>query len=63
MKNLASNIDFSKFKSSFNVFARKKTFDILKENSIGKDIEVISGVEKEKAEKQLNRFMKSGIPI
>ena len=44
-------------------YGKRKTFDILKENSIGKDIEVISGIEKEAAEDQLKRFFKKGIPI
>jgi tRNA(Arg) A34 adenosine deaminase TadA len=44
-------------------YGKKKTFDILKENDIGKDIEVVSGIEKEKAKEQLKRFFKRGIPI
>ena len=44
-------------------YGSKKTFDILKENGIGKDIEVISGIERELAEEQLKRFSKKGIPI
>lgn len=44
-------------------YGSKKTFDILKENGIGKDIEVVSSIEKEKAEEQLKRFLKKGILI
>lgn len=44
-------------------YGKKKTFDILKENDIGKDIEVVSGIEKGKAEEQLKRFFKKGILI
>jgi tRNA(adenine34) deaminase len=44
-------------------YGSKKTFDILKENSIGKDIEVVSGIEKEMTEEQLKRFFKKSIPI
>jgi tRNA(adenine34) deaminase len=44
-------------------YGKKKTFDILKENGIGKDIEVVSGVGKKTAEEQLKRFLKKGIAI
>lgn len=44
-------------------YGKRKTFDILKENSIGNSIEIISGVEREKAEKQLKRFIEKKIPI
>ena len=44
-------------------YGENKTFDILKQNRIGTDIEVISGIKKEKSAELLNKFMKSGIPI
>ena len=44
-------------------YGKRKTFDILKENNIGKNIEVISGIDKEIAEDQLKRFLKKSIPI
>jgi tRNA(adenine34) deaminase len=44
-------------------YGSKKTFDILKENGIGKSIEVVSGVEKKFAEEQLKIFFKKHIPI
>jgi len=44
-------------------YGDKKTFDILKQNGIGTDIEVVSGIKKEKSAELLNKFMKSGIPI
>jgi len=44
-------------------YGKKKTFEILKENGIGKDIEVIGGVQKEAAEKQLKIFLSKGILI
>jgi tRNA(adenine34) deaminase len=44
-------------------YGKRKTFDILKENNIGKNIEVVSGIEKEKAEEQLKRFLKKGILV
>ena len=39
-------------------YGKKKTFDILKENNIGTDIEITNGVEKEESEKILNEFLK-----
>ena len=44
-------------------YGEKRTFDILKENWIGKDIEEYSGFEKEKAEELLNKFFKMKIKI
>jgi len=39
-------------------YGKRKTFDILKENNIGKDIEVVGGVKREEAEKLLKDFLK-----
>jgi len=38
-------------------YGNKKTFDILQQNNIGKDIEIVSGLQKEKASKLLNTFL------
>lgn len=40
-------------------YGNKKTFDILKQNGIAKDIEVVSGLQKEKASELLNSFLAS----
>lgn len=40
-------------------YGNKKTFDILKQYGIAKDIEVVSGCQKEKASKLLNTFLAS----
>jgi tRNA(adenine34) deaminase len=40
-------------------YGNKKTFDILKQNSIAKDIEVVSGCQKEKASEFLKSFLAS----
>jgi len=37
-------------------YGNKKTFDILKQNGIGKDINVIGGVDREKASKLLDKI-------
>jgi tRNA(adenine34) deaminase len=39
-------------------YGDKKTFDILKQNGIAEDIEVVSGLQKEKASKLLNTFLR-----
>lgn len=44
-------------------YGKRRTFDILKENNIGKDIEVVGGIEKELAKKQLKIFFETGTPI
>ena len=44
-------------------YGNKKTFEILKNNGIGKDIEIIAGVEEERASKLLNHFLKMKIRI
>ena len=44
-------------------YGNKKTFDILKQNGLAKDIEVINGVQKEAATKLLNTFLKNNPDI
>ena len=38
-------------------YGHKKTFDILKQNGLAKGIEVVNGLQKEKASKLLNTFL------
>jgi len=38
-------------------YGNKKTFDILKQNSIAKNMKVVGGCQKEKASKLLNSFL------
>lgn len=57
----AKAIVYSKIKkvvygTNHEEYDKTKTFDILKQNKIGKDIEVISGLQKETAQKMLNEF-------
>ncbi|MBN2094867.1 MAG: nucleoside deaminase [Candidatus Aenigmarchaeota archaeon] len=38
-------------------YGTRKTFDILRKNGIGKDLEILSGVQKEKSSKLLKQFL------
>ncbi|MDE1857258.1 MAG: nucleoside deaminase [Candidatus Micrarchaeota archaeon] len=40
-------------------YGKKRTFDILKRNGIGKQVEVMGGIEREKAKQMLNKFLGS----
>lgn len=44
-------------------YGDRKTFDILRQNGIGKDIEVVGGLDREKSSELLDKFFKLKIPF